>query len=266
MAIVDTYRWLQRDYDDPETLCEHFEPYIPMSASYIYEFLAARGMYRPTADGKKELEKLWDKNMWAHLQKEYTQLRRWLKGPDVPIFILPSDQHNRYMQREYNGKAGLAFKQCIFLFVSSHNSIDELRAMLTHEYHHVCRLDVFRKEEKEYTLLDTIILEGLAETAVAERHSEAQHATWVHYYSKLEAIKLWNRFLKDEQMLKKGTKKHEALLNGLRFYPKMLGYCTGFYIVKDCVEHTGYDTKTLLSMKSEDILAEAKSFAAYSRS
>lgn len=103
---------------------------------------------------------------------EYEKLKSWLKGPDVPIFILLSDSYNRTVQEEYNGKAGLSMRHVIFLFVCGRNSVEELKALLTHEYHHICRLHQIETKETEYTLLDTMIMEGLAEQAVYERYTE----------------------------------------------------------------------------------------------
>jgi uncharacterized protein YjaZ len=264
MGIIDTYSWLKEHYKEPEKICVNFQQYIPLSPSDIYRFLISRGMYRPLSNGEIELEVLYKKKIWEELKREYRELRRWLNGPDVPVFILPSDSYNKYIQREYNGKAGLAFSTCIFLFVSVQNSVEEIKAVLTHEYHHVSRLDILDEGEDEYTLLDTIVLEGLAEAAVAERHKEAYHASWVKYYTKKEAVYFWNRFLVPYQDVKKGTKKHDELLSGMNFYPEMLGYCVGYHIVQDCMEHTKFKTAKLLSMKAQDVLKYAKSFAALS--
>ncbi|MFX3624113.1 MAG: DUF2268 domain-containing protein [Ectobacillus sp.] len=260
MGVINTYKWLKEHYENPEAICEKFADFIPLPNAQIYKYLVSRGMYYPTRGGEKEIERLKEKQVWQELAQEYKELRRWLNGPDVPIFIFPSDLYNRQMQREYNGKAGLAFRTCVFLFVSSQTSIGELKALLTHEYHHICRLHALEKEQKEHVLLDTMIMEGLAEAAVAERHSEQQHAAWVRYYTKREALFFWFRFLQEAQTVKKGTKTHEELLNGLKLYPKMLGYCTGFYIVQDCIEHTNYNTKQLLPMPSKIILSHAENF------
>ena len=61
--------------------------------------------------------------------------------------------------------------------------------MFTHEYNHVCRLSKFQKSEEDYVLLDSIILEGLAENAVRERLGEEFLATWTSYYSNEELKK-----------------------------------------------------------------------------
>ena len=95
-----------------------------------------------------------------------------VKGPDVPVFILLSDSYNRTVQEEYNGRAGLSMRHVIFLFVCGRNSVEELKVLLAHEYHHICRLHQIETKETEYTLLDTMIMEGLAEQAVTERYTE----------------------------------------------------------------------------------------------
>ncbi|MFD3447330.1 DUF2268 domain-containing protein [Microbacteriaceae bacterium 4G12] len=261
MGIMETDEWLLMHYDNPVKLCQQFVDYIPLSPSQIYTFLVSRGMYRPVRNGIDEVKKLQEKRIWEQLRLEYKGLRRWLKGPNIPVFILPSDTYNQRIQKEYGGKTGLAFRECLFLFVSTQNTIQELKAVLTHEYHHICRLHALNKKEEDCTLLDTMILEGLAEAAVAERHSQAEHAAWVQYYTKKQALALWDRFLKDSCHIKRGTKQHDALLNGLRGYPSMLGYCVGFYIVKDCLEHTKKGSIALLTLRSEEILHLAPSFS-----
>src|SRR5699024_2978860 len=107
--------------------------------------------------------------------------KKW-NGPNIPIFILPSDQHNRKLQRELSGKSGLTFQDKLFLFISEDTSESELKSLFTHEYNHVCRLSQYPKEE-DYTLLDTIILEGLAENAVRERFGDQATANWTRHYS-----------------------------------------------------------------------------------
>ena len=51
-------------------------------------------------------------------------------------------------------------RHVIFLFVCGRNSVEELKVLLAHEYHHICRLHQIETKETEYTLLDTMIMEG----------------------------------------------------------------------------------------------------------
>lgn len=67
---------------------------------------------------------------------------------------------------------------------------------MTHEYHHVCRLGHLTKEEKDVTLLDTIIMEGLAEYAVYERFGRSQTAEWTTWYTPEQLQALYEKRLR----------------------------------------------------------------------
>lgn len=260
MGVFRTAELMREYYWRPEKICEKITKYIPLQKEPLYRFLVSKGMFRPVVDGEKEIDILQKERVWEQLAVEYKELRQWLKGPNIPVFILLSDPYNRTVQQEYNGKTGLAMRNALFLFVSSQNSIDELKALLTHEYHHICRIHESKKTEEQYTILDTMVMEGLAEQAVYERYGDSYHAPWVSYYSKEEAIMFWYRFIQDRCDLKRGTREHDVLLNGWRLYPKMLGYAVGSHIVKDCVEHKKCNTNALLEMDAKTILKEAVSF------
>lgn len=95
--------------------------------------------------------------------------------------------------RDQNGKSGLAFKDKLFLFLSDQNSDNEIRALLVHEYNHVCRLAKNGKQEENYVLLDSIILEGLAENAVRELVGEEYLAKWTSYYTEGQLNQMWKK-------------------------------------------------------------------------
>lgn len=262
MGVIQTAEWMRTHYQEPEKICEKFTKYIPLQKETLYRFLVSKGMFRPVEGGEKEIDILQKERVWEQLAVEYRKLQEWLKGPNIPVFILLSDPYNRTVQREYNGKAGLAMRNALFLFVNSQSSIAELKALLTHEYHHICRIHANERREEAYTILDTMVMEGLAEHAVYERHGESCYAPWVSYYEKEEAIMFWRRFIQDKQGIQRGTREHDILLNGRGlFYPKMLGYAVGFHIVKDCVEHKKWNTTPLLGMDAKAILEGALSFS-----
>ena len=77
--------------------------------------------------------------------------------------------------------------------------------LLAHEYHHICRLHQIETKETEYTLLDTMIMEGLAEQAVTERYTE-NNAPWTAYLSKEEAVYYWKNVVHERISIKRGTR------------------------------------------------------------
>ncbi len=223
------------------------------TAPEIYDYLKMHGMYRTTSESI--LEKL-PKNVWSKVQKEYAVLQKEWSGPQIPIFIFPADETNPKIKREFNGKSGLAFKDKLFLFFSSHNTDSEIKAVLTHEYNHVCRLKKYKKNEAEFTLLDTVILEGLAENAVREQCGSTNLAGWTKYYSDEELQKIVQQLIIPNRNLKRNERKHSDLLYGKRFYPTMAGYCAGYYLVRNYLESNNQQTKTILGMDSREFVKE----------
>src|SRR5699024_2797253 len=167
--------------------------------------------------------------------------------------IFPSDPNNRKLREDFNGKSGLAYADKLFLFVSDENSENEIKALFTHEYNHVCRLMKLDKKEKDYVLLDTIILEGLAENAVFERLGDKYTANWTKYYSKAELRKMWHHIIMPYRHTPKDVQRHQSILFGLHFYPKMVGYCVGYYLVKKYLMENKLTSKELLGLPSSKI-------------
>lgn len=254
MSVVRTDKWLSNSYDHPIEICEKIRKrFDGAEAHEIYRYLKIHGMYRPLKDGEHVVEQLKENRVWDIVQREKQRLQSLWDGPNVPIYIFPSDSTNKQLKREFNGKSGLAFKDKLFLFVSEENKADEIRALFTHEYNHACRLAKYPKKEEEYTLLDTIILEGMAENAVRERCGEPFVSAWTSYYPADQLEKMWRRVVQPNKDIPKNHPKHQDILYGLRFYPKMAGYCSGYHLVKKYSESTGSKSKDLLSIPSEEI-------------
>ncbi len=255
MSVIKTDQWLLDSYYNPKDICEKLKGYFSKaSAAEIYEYLKMHGMYRPLRQGMEQVRALQKNKAWEIVQKDYLALQKSWGGPDIPIFIFPSDVTNRKIQRDFNGKSGLAFKDKLFLFFTEQNTEKEIKAVLTHEYNHVCRLAKFRKSEDYYVLLDTIILEGLAENAVRERFGSDYLASWTSYYTDEELEKMWTVLLHPNKNVKKTDRKHMELLYGLRrSYPKMLGYCVGYYLVKKYMEEKKVSSKELFALPTHII-------------
>jgi uncharacterized protein YjaZ len=254
MGVIRTDEWLHDSYHKPIEICEkltvHFEGAL---ASEIYDYLIQHGMYLPVRNGNEVVKKLQKNKVWEIVQEEKLRLQKVWDGPNIPIFIFPSDKNNRKLKQDFNGKSGLAFKDKLLLFISEDNMEKEIRALFTHEYNHVCRLSKYQKNEEDYVLLDTIILEGLAENAVRERWGEEFLATWTSYYSTEELQKMWNNIVFPNRNSLKNDLNHQNIMYGLRFYPKMVGYCVGYYLVKNYLESTNKTSKDLLNTETDHI-------------
>lgn len=254
MSVIRTDHWLEDFYEQPIKLCEKIKKFFDGAQSYeIYNYLTLYGMYHPNNNGKEQVRKLQKNRVWEIVQNEEQQLQKIWEGPDVPVFILPSDTQDQKIKRDFNGKSGLAFKDKLFLLISEDTPEKELRSLFTHEYNHVCRLCKFQKGEEDYILLDTIILEGLAENAVLERYGEEFISTWSSCYSAGELEKIWSSLVYPNRNLFKADFKHQQILYGLDLYPQMAGYCVGYYLVRKYLKENGLTSCNLLNIPSEKI-------------
>ncbi|OLS33714.1 DUF2268 domain-containing protein [Bacillus sp. MRMR6] len=252
MSVIRTDRWLNDLYHQPIEICEKLRGYFGDAQAFeIYDYLSMYGMYSPMESGKVIVNELQRKKVWDTIHTEKKLLQKNWAGPSVPIFIFPSDTENPMIKQNFNGKSGLSFCDKLFLFLSADNGEKEIRSLFTHEYNHVCRLVHFQKKEEDYVLLDTIILEGLAEFAVNVRFGEEYTASWTSYYSDVELESIWNRIISPNKDLSKFDPRHQDLLFGLRRYPKMSGYCVGYYLVKKYIENNNQlKIKDLLKIDS----------------
>ena len=255
MGVVQTDKWLIDLWNEPIAMCEllidYFSDVPDVSAAEIYQYLTMYGMYQqPLKDMEEQIHILMDKNSWKIINEEAQALSKQWDGPNIPIFIFPSDQSNTELKETFNGKAGLSFHDKLFLFLSGGNSATELKALLTHEYNHVCRLTKLDKKVEDFDLLDTIILEGLAEHAVMECVGAKHRADWTRYYADEELEKIWKQFILPSIHLPKTHREHDAILYGKDRYPKMAGYCVGYYLVKKYIEKNNFSSTELLSIPS----------------
>ncbi|WP_078548113.1 DUF2268 domain-containing protein [Litchfieldia alkalitelluris] len=259
MIVTLTKEWLNDSYDNPILLCEKLQPYFKESvtAQEIYQFLNMNGMYRPNKEDESRLKAFVEKKPWKIVQDQEAKLKKDWKVPNIPIFIFPSDQTNRTIYKEFNGKSGIAFHDKLFLFLSEENTDSEIRAVFTHEFNHVYRLSKYKKQEGEYHLLDTMILEGLAEHSVRERLGEDYTAKWTHYYTKSQLERLWARYYKNHQDITKDHPHFQRLLYGFSPLPKMLGYSMGYELVGNYLTKNQKTTSQVMELPSENFIDEA---------
>jgi uncharacterized protein YjaZ len=254
MTVVRTDSWIEECRGDPTKVCAKLRKYFPTaSTSDIHHHLMTFGMYISSRQGRELTEKLHEKNVWEVLSNEIRLLKSEWKGPSVPIFIFPSDSDNSVLSRQFKGKSGLAYADKLFLFLSPQNTKTEIKALLTHEYNHVCRLNKFPKRGDEYTLLDTIILEGLAEAAVAERYGKDSTSSWTSLYSDKQLARLWKDFVNPNKHHVKESPIHEKVLYGLGNCPHMTGYAVGYYLVCNFLKGKNLHVEDLFTLPSTEI-------------
>ncbi|WP_053436802.1 DUF2268 domain-containing protein [Sporosarcina globispora] len=207
------------------------------------------GMYKPDRFSRNTFNELKEKEAWDIVEKIYLKYREKWAGPSIDVYIFPSAAGGLFSRPP--GKSGVSFEKMLFLFLPFHIDKDEIEALFVHEYHHTCRINSQKKNLEEFTLLDSIILEGLAEHAVEIHCGKKYRGTWCSRYSKEEIRNFWNKLIKEHLKLKKNERLHQRLLFGEKPYPPLLGYAAGYEIVRDFREKKSYSTKLSFSEPSE---------------
>ncbi|MBY0121031.1 DUF2268 domain-containing protein [Bacillus sp. S/N-304-OC-R1] len=212
-------------------------------------------MYKPNRQTYETFKALKEKKYWEKTEKIFRKYKKAWNGPDIDIYIFPIAARNTLFSRVNVNKSGVAFEGQLFLFITPSIDDKELEALFVHEYHHTCRLQKKNIKLEDATLLDSIILEGLAEHAVYECCGEKYTAEWCRYYSEKEIIHFWNTFLKSKLHTKKMSKEHDEILYGRGGYPKMTGYAAGFVIVSMYKEKNKFSLRDSFNLPSESFIS-----------
>lgn len=253
----DLYTIQCRSIGDP--LVEFIPDFNPEELHY---HLLMHGLFEPTEWRKIEriVKDMDVKNVWQKVNLDYQRLKNIWSGPEISIFIFPIKQRSLNFRDVLPKKNGLAYKKCLFLFLSSDLKVEEVGALLAHEYNHICRLNHLGKKESEVSLLDSLIVEGLGEYSVKDLYGSQWLAPWTYLYTFEEASQLWQmHFVPSLDLI--GIENHYPFLYGEvdSRLPKWIGYYIGFHIVDTYQKkHGPFNENELYQLSSEELLAGSK--------
>jgi uncharacterized protein YjaZ len=256
MGIIRTDKWLEEEFDRPIKICEKLLPvFNGQSPSKVYNQLTNFGMYRASRRTEEIFNSMKENMVWEEVEDIFREYKKKWGGPDVPIYLFPIEQNRSlFFRQEDKLKGGVSYPDKMFLFLSDKITSPELEALFVHEYHHICRLNKETKKFSDYTLLDSIIIEGLAEYSVLVHCGRNYLADWCRMYSGAELDDYWGKFLEGNLNIKKNERKHDDLLYGAGRIPKLLGYAAGFKIVEDYYRQNHYSTKLSFTLPAKTYL------------
>lgn len=245
-----------------DLLYEQLKNHFPnISPEELYFELMCNGLFdsQEVIDLGKTLRSLEEKNVWRIVQVEFERLKRLWDGEDCPIYIFPLTKHRPNIDGIVANKNGVTYKEAVILFVSQDLAETEIKAMIAHEYHHFCRLNILNKTPDAMSLKESLILEGMAECMVEELYGEKWCSPWVSKYSKEELMKKWRKVFVPS-LNKKDVSKHFQFLygDGTRRLPNWIGYCMGYSIVKSfLVKNSKVAPKILLKLSADEIISNS---------
>ncbi|QUW23550.1 hypothetical protein JSQ81_08630 [Sporosarcina sp. Marseille-Q4063] len=278
-SVIQTQKWLykffracaEKSKESPyvlqcKMLCAPIvEPFPEINPEELQYELLNHGLFDPVkwADIRNQVEILEKRSIWQIVDQEYQFLKTLWKGPEVAIYIFPLNNVNLNKSEQTPTKNGVAYKGALFLFLSDGLRLEEIMALLAHEYNHVCRLNYLGVETKKIPLKDSLIIEGFGEFAVKELYGEKWLAPWTDLYSFKESTAIWTKhFIPKLNLL--GTKNHEMFLYGKARspFPKWIGYHIGYQIVDSFQKKHGPFNNSELYRKSSDELIAGSNFPA----
>lgn len=278
-SVIQTQIWLYEFFDacvnqsskspsilQCEMLCAPLMELFPeVSPEELQYELLKHGLFDPSewviiGNQIKRMEK---QNIWQVVEQEYQLLKSLWMGPEISIYIYPLTKVTIEEQAQVSAKNGVAYKEGLFLFLSKGLSIEEIKALLAHEYNHVCRLNHLGLKPNKIPLKDSLMIEGLGEFAVKELYGEKWLAPWTALYSIEESIKVWNKYFIPQLNLM-GSEKHQLFLYGevKSHLPKWIGYYIGYQIVDSYHKKHGPFKSYELYRKSADELIAGSNFTA----
>jgi uncharacterized protein YjaZ len=249
MGIIKTNEWLDLEFDRPLALMKRIgDQFSEANPEQLYRHLQKHGMYKPNEKTKKTYNRLVERDVWGKTEQFFSTYKQLWNGPDVPVYMFPMSSSS-FLQRASETKSGLAFRHSLFLFFDGRISDKEIEAVLIHEYHHVCRLH--RLKNKKNTLLDTMVMEGLAERTVAKYLGSEYLAHWTKLHRESDFKRMWTRYLEGKLLTERSNPLHDHIMLGRQGYPHMLGYWSGYQLVKNA---GNLSVKQSFSILSEELI------------
>jgi uncharacterized protein YjaZ len=259
VKLYDTSSWVLRYHLDKIPLSKAFQPLLDKDKTKIKEewfnFLMSQGMMPVSLKTKRDWM-VWRKNInLTNLKKHMLDLKKEFMGPEIDIFIFPLNQRHTNIMEELDGKNGCTFPDYIIAFWKDSLPEKDQKALLLHEYHHACRIKYQRIKESSITLLESMIMEGLAEWEVQTRLGTEYSAPWTKRYPS-KKVETWWKDIYSKNINLRGRQNHADLLYGSRKgIPPLMGYQIGYEIISNYLKYEqSSDSRVLLEMKDHQFL------------
>ncbi|KRG15952.1 hypothetical protein ACA30_03475 [Virgibacillus soli] len=254
MGVMETDQWGEKHFEQPWKMVKLARPEIKDEHDF-YHYLLRFGMYQPSSRSLHLFNQLKQEKVWDRVEIIYQKYKKKWGGPTVNIYLFPINQENQFFMRQLQGRAGLSFSDTIFLFISTGLSDEQIESLFVHEYHHAARMTKYKKQTNEYTLLDSVLFEGLAETAVLNSCGKKYTAFWTEIFSEDKLKGMLEKFYSPAFHIKRNDPKHDYLLfGGRKGIPNMMGYAIGYEMARGYIRNNKITMNETFSIPSDQLL------------
>ncbi len=207
-------------------------------SGYMNEMFLRQSLIDHVGNGNiKQYEGI-SENQKLYIEKTISDtIDRCNKKLSVPTknFIFVHPYFTTKKDEVFEGVMAIAVYSCVFhLFVNLHEySKESLENTVVHELNHTIYYYYHYDNFNNYTLLDEILLEGLAEN-FREQYFDPKITKWAGALTKDEAFKILKKI--DKNILEsKDRKVIKEFLFGNNKYKKWNGYSVGYWLVKEFI-------------------------------
>jgi uncharacterized protein YjaZ len=227
-----------------------------------FEMMSFFGMFNLNNDIyslEKQLNKMKSLN-FENFIKEELELLHKLYPSNRPVqfelFIL--DENDDFVKSKLNGVSAFTDwdgKMCFAVFPEE-NVRSTIKSVVTHEYHHHWRISELGLKENCETLLDRMVLEGLAEHFVKTRLGNEYLGPYKDALSESQAKTIWESTYKNH-IYDKGTSTDLYMFGSKdKSLPFWGGYSLGYYLIKWFLDkNNDISIKDLTSLQSEKFIS-----------
>ncbi|WP_205665292.1 DUF2268 domain-containing putative Zn-dependent protease [Pseudalkalibacillus hwajinpoensis] len=248
---------INRNQDDNRTelFCNVFEV-----SSERLKFLLFLGMIDPKYDDDVlniKLHKMKQLMFESYIQTELERLENKYQSNKIitfELFIL--DDHDKFVMDKLGGVSATTewSGEMCFIVDTIEQVKPVLKSVIAHEFHHHLRIQRLNITEENETLLDRMVMEGMAEHFVKVELGEGYLGPYKDALS-AEEIEYWNSKVKSH-LFDKGTTT-DAFMFGCQEQkiPFWCGYALGYFLVARYIAtHPGLSIKTLTALPSSEFI------------
>jgi len=219
------------------------------------------GMFQPSQNInslEEQLNRMNALNFEKEIEQELIQLKKEYPSHgsiDFELFIL--NANDTFVISKLNGVSAFTDwngRMC-FVVLPEERVRKTLKSVITHEYHHHWRIQTLGTKEFEETLLDRIILEGLAEFFVSYRLGNTFIGPYKDVLTESAALSLWEEIFK-KYADNTGSSNDKFMFGSpVENLPFWGGYSVGFHLVnRFAIHHPEITIEQMTAMKSKEFI------------
>jgi uncharacterized protein YjaZ len=205
-------------------------------------------------DNYSPLSKLQEQKIEKYIERTISKSNNYLPIPTKNyVFVFPYLPTKQ--EAVFEGVMGFTPYSCVFhLFLSPNSwSPKSLMNTVAHELNHTIFYYYHYKDLGNYSLLDEMIMEGLAEN-FREQLLEKTSAPWAIALSRGKAFKILNRMDK-ELLLSKDQSLIKSVMFGDKNYDRWTGYSIGYWLIKELfLERPGLPWERVMKLSAREVL------------